>query len=214
MPRKHNTAMARSVFGSGLLSMLTATCGLVAPSASAQEAPPIVRELCVACHGIDGNGGQPLHAEYPKLAAKQAEYIRKQLRDYQSGRRKHAVMTPMAANLTPEQIDAVAAHYAAQTSKPAGATQPALLELGKKIYNDGNVDNGVPACAGCHLPDASGNARYPHLAGQHAPYTYMELKKFASGERDNDRGLVMQSVALRLSDEEMRAVAEYLAGLK
>jgi cytochrome c553 len=206
--------MARPAVRTGLAMMLTAALAVVALSAAAQEAPPIVRELCVACHGIDGNGGLPLHAEYPKLAAKQAEYIRKQLRDYQSGRRKHAVMTPMAANLTPEQIDAVAAHYSAQGSKPAGATKPALLELGKRIYNDGNVDNGVPACAGCHLPDASGNSRYPHLAGQHAPYTYIELKKFASGERDNDRGLVMQSVALRLSDEEMRAVAEYLAGLK
>lgn len=207
-------AVTHWAFGSGALTTLITALMIVAPIALAQEAPQVVRELCAACHGLDGNGGQPLHAEYPKLAAKQSEYIKKQLRDYQGGRRKHLVMVPMVAKLTSEQIETVAAHYSAQASKPAGTTKPALLDLGKRIYQDGNVDNGVPACAGCHLPDASGNARYPHLAGQHAPYTYIELKKFASGERDNDRGLVMQSVALRLTDEEMRAVAEYLAGLK
>ncbi|BAU46731.1 cytochrome C [Sulfurifustis variabilis] len=182
--------------------------------AGTSDAPEVVRSVCAGCHGADGNGGNPTSAEFPKLAGKQSAYLRKQLKDYQTGKRKSPVMAPLAAALSPEQIEAVSAHYAEQTSRPATVTQSALLATGKKVYVDGNVESGVPACAGCHLPDASGNMRYPHLAGQHAPYTYAELRKFASGERDNDRGLVMQAVAARMTDEEMKAVSEYLAGLE
>jgi cytochrome c553 len=108
----------------------------------------------------------------------------------------------------------VSAHFAAQPNKPNTVSSPALIEPGRKLYQDGDAESGVPACAGCHLPDATGNSRYPHLAAQHALYTYNELKKFANGGRDNDRGLVMQSVTLRMTDGEMKAVAEYLASLK
>lgn len=192
-----------------------AFAAVVASSAApASDVPELVRAVCSACHGVDGNGGDPKHTEYPKLAGKQSAYLRKQLKDYQDGKRKSIVMSQFAANLTPEQIEEVSTYYARQTSRPAAVTNSALLELGKRIYGDGNAESGVPACAGCHLPDASGNMRYPHLAGQHALYTYNELKKFASGERDNDRGLVMQAVATRMTDEEMKAVSEYLASLK
>lgn len=187
---------------------------LALATAAAAEPPATVTGVCAACHGLDGNGGQPLIPEYPKLAGLQAEYIKKQLRDYQSGKRRSPIMAPMAANLTPEQIDEVAAYYAAQPGRSSAVTRPELIELGKRIYHDGNVDSGVPACAGCHLPDATGTSRYPNLAGQHAPYTLIELRRFASSERDNDRGLVMQSVALRMTEDEMKAVAEYLATLR
>lgn len=191
-----------------------ALCTASARAVAAEGVPELVRGVCSACHGLDGNGGDPKHTEYPKLAGKQSAYLRKQLQDYQQGKRKSIVMNQLVANLTPEQIAEVSAYYASQTSRPAAVSNSALLELGKKVYVDGNVDNGVPACAGCHLPDGSGNMRYPHLAGQHVLYTYQELKKFASGERDNDRGLVMQAVATRMTDEEMKAVSEYLATLK
>lgn len=196
------------------MSAALMTLALGTGSAVAAEPPATVRSVCVACHGLDGNGGQPLVAEYPKLAGLQSEYIKKQLRDYQSGKRRHPIMAPMAANLTPEQIDEVAAHYSAQPGQPSAVTNRGLVELGKRIYLDGNVDSGVPACAGCHLPDATGTSRYPNLAGQHAPYTLIQLKQFASSARENDRGLVMQSVALRMTEDEMKAVAEYLATLK
>lgn len=201
--------MIKTVSG-GVLLVWAVASGAV----GAAEAPQVVREVCAACHGVDGNGGQPLLTEYPKLAGLQVDYLRKQLRDYQSGKRKNPVMAPMAANLTPEQVDEVAAYFAAQPGKPNSVANPGLLELGRKIYLDGNVDSGVPACAGCHMPDATGTSRYPRLAAQHAPYAYGELKKFLNGGRDNDRGLVMQSVALRMTDEEMKAVAEYIASLK
>jgi cytochrome c553 len=201
--------MIKRIVSAGVLTMT-----LVASVALATEPPVTVTSVCAACHGLDGNGGQPLVAEYPKLAGLQSEYIKKQLRDYQSGKRRHPVMAPMAANLTPEQIDEVAAHYSVQPGQPSAVTNRGLVELGKRIHLDGNVDSGVPACAGCHLPDATGTSRYPNLAGQHAPYTLIQLKQFASSARDNDRGLVMQSVALRMTEDEMKAVAEYLATLK
>lgn len=194
--------------------ILTALLGSGIEVASANEAPKLVREMCSACHGLDGNGSQPLHPEYPKIAAKHSRYIVKQMRDYQAGKRKSPIMEPMVANLTAEQIEEVATYYSSQANKPNTVANPKLLELGRKIYNDGNPKTAVPSCSGCHLPDASGDSRYPHLAAQHAQYTYVELKKFASAERDNDRGLVMQSVALRMTDEEMKAVAEYIAGMK
>lgn len=180
----------------------------------AAEMPTIVREMCTACHGADGNGGQLLVAEYPKLAGKQREYLKKQLLDYQAGRRKNLVMAPMVANLTPEQIEEASAYYSTQPNKPNTVVNFSLLGAGKKVYDDGNPERGVPACAGCHLPDARGNTRYPHLAGQNAQYSYNELKKFASGERENDRGLVMQSLTMRMTDAEMKAVSEYIMSLK
>jgi cytochrome c553 len=202
--------MVKRASGVILAALLDAGIG----AASANEAPKLVREMCSACHGLDGNGSQPLHPEYPKIAGMHSRYIVKQLRDYQGGKRKSPVMAPMVANLTAEQIEEVATHYSSQANKPNTVSNPRLLERGRQIYHDGNPKTAVPSCSGCHLPDASGDARYPHLAAQHAPYTYAELKKFASGERDNDRGLVMQAVALRMTDDEMKAVAEYIASMK
>lgn len=187
---------------------------VAASPAEANEVPEAVRALCGGCHGVDGNGADPARTEYPKLAGKRSAYLKKQLNDYQSGKRKSPVMSALAASLSAQQIEEVSAHYARQTGRPSTVTRSGLLEAGKRIYVDGNVESGVPSCGGCHQPDASGDMRSPRLAGQHAPYTYGELKKFATGERDNDRGLVMQAVATRMTEEEMKAVSEYLAGLE
>lgn len=183
-------------------------------AAGAAEPPKIVKEVCVACHGLDGNGGQMLIPEYPKLAGMDAKYLKKQLLDFQKGKRKDPVMAPMAEPLSPEQIDEVAAHFAAQPVKPNTVSNPGLLEPGKRLYLDGNTDSGVPSCSGCHLPDGKGDSRYPLIAAQHAAYVYSQLKKFKSGERENDRGLVMQSVTLRMTEAEMKAVAEYVTSIK
>lgn len=187
---------------------------LAAPVHADDDVPELVRTLCAGCHGVDGNGANPARAEYPKLAGKRSAYLKKQLNDYRSGKRKSAIMAPLVSSLSAEQIDEVTAHYSRQTGKPSTVTNSDLIEIGRKIYQDGNVDSGVPACGGCHQPDASGDMRSPRLAGQHARYTYGELRKFATGERDNDRGQLMQAVAMRMTDEEMRAVSEYLASLE
>lgn len=178
------------------------------------KAQDIVAKVCVGCHGMDGNGTEPTNPEFPRLAGIQAEYLAKQMREFQSGKRKSDVMAAIAASLSPDDILNLSAYFAAQPRKPNAVKNPGMLEAGKKFYHDGNPDEGVPACAGCHLPDARGTDRYPHLAGQHAAYVYQQLKKFGSSERENDRGLVMQSVAMRMTDEQMKAVAEYIASLK
>lgn len=180
----------------------------------ANKGKAISTRACIACHGPDGNGISPPNPDYPKLAAKQPEYLLKQLKDFKAGKRKNDIMSAMVANLSPDDMSNLAIFFSEQKNKPGIVSNPELLEFGKKFFANGNPDLGVPACAGCHQPDGSGTSTYPHLAGQHASYVYQQLKRFASGERDNDRGLVMQSLALRMTEQEMKAVAEYVASLK
>ncbi|MFA7318388.1 MAG: c-type cytochrome [Sulfuricella sp.] len=180
----------------------------------ANKGKAISARACIACHGPDGNGISPPNPDYPKLAAKQPEYLLKQLKDFKAGKRKNDIMSAMVASLSPDDMSNLAVFFAEQKNKPGIVNNPDLLESGKKFFANGNPDLGVPACTGCHQPDGSGTSAYPHLAGQHAAYVYQQLKRFASSERDNDRGLVMQSLALRMTEQEMKAVAEYVASLK
>lgn len=184
------------------------------PKGDPEKGKAIAAQVCVACHGLDGNGTEPTNPEFPKLAGKQPEYLLKQLKDFKSGKRKNEIMAGMAASLTPDDMANLSLYYAAQKAKPGVVKNPALVAQGKKIYLDGNPDSGVPACAGCHEPDAHGYATFPHLAGQHGEYTFLQLRRFNSGERDNDKGLAMQSVTAKMTEQEMKAVAEYLAGVQ
>ncbi|MBZ0105822.1 MAG: cytochrome c4 [Sulfuricella denitrificans] len=196
---------------------LSSTCSAFAAppvAGDAKKGAAIASQVCFACHGADGNGITPPNPEYPKLAAKQPEYLLKQLKDFKTGKRKNDIMAGMVANLSPDDMTNLALHFSAQKNKPNVVKNPELLDFGKKFYAEGNPDLGVPACAGCHQPDAGGTSTYPHLAGQHASYVHLQLKRFASGERDNDRGLVMQSLALRMTEQEMKAVSEYITSLK
>ncbi len=196
---------------------LSSTCtAFAAPpvKGDAKKGEAIATQICVACHGADGNGITPPNPDFPKLAGKQPEYLLKQLKDFKAGKRKNDIMAGMVASLSPDDMSNLALHFAAQKNKPGVVNNPELLDFGKKFYTDGNPDQGVPACAGCHSPDGSGTSAYPHLAGQYAGYVYQQLKRFASGERDNDRGLVMQSLSMRMTEQEMKAVSEYVTSLK
>ena len=194
-----------------IITALALAAGVAATAqAGATKPPALVTQTCAACHGADGNGTSPANPMYPKLAGLRASYLAKQMRDFQSGLRASESMAPWVAGLDADTINELAEYYAAQPHRAEPARRPELIELGRSIYFDGNVDSGVPACAGCHQPDAHGNRRFPMLAGQYADYAHDQMRRFVSGERDNDRGLVMQSVSLRMSDKEMRAVAEYL----
>lgn len=166
---------------------------------------------CAACHGADGNSMVP---EWPKLAGQHPGYLEKQLRDYQSGARENAQMSPMAAPLSAEDIADLAAFYAGQRVK-LGAADPELVELGERIYRAGNPASGVAACMACHGPQGEGNpaAAYPALGGQHAQYTAAQLKAFRSGDRANDPASMMRAVAAKMTDEEIQAVSSYIAGL-
>jgi cytochrome c553 len=174
-------------------------------------------QLCGACHGADGNSAVPAN---PNLAGQQAAYITVQLEHFKSGVRNNAIMAGMVAALSPADMHALGIYFSQQKPKAAGIKERELALAGQKLYRGGNAATGLPACAACHSPDGAGiPSRYPRLGGQHADYALGQLKAFKSGERGMDKGgkdvngRVMAQVAVRLSDQEMQALAQYTSGL-
>jgi cytochrome c553 len=206
-------------------TVLLAVCGAV----QAQEAPKkvdladriakgqqIASQACAACHGADGNATGPAN---PKLAGQHADYLYKQLVNFvpkpgaKQAERVNAIMMGFASTLSDDDKRNVAAYYASQTQKPSAAKDKALVELGQQIYRGGIPGKQVPSCAGCHGPAGAGMpAQYPRLAGQWAEYTESQLVQFRGGQRMNNAQ--MMAISARLSDREMKAVADYVAGLR
>ncbi len=165
---------------------------------------------CVACHG---NAGNATITQNPKLSAQHAAYLQKQLHDFTTPARNNAVMTAIAKALTEEDMRNLAAYLEQQKPAPGAAKNKNTVELGKKIYRGGIAEKNVPACAGCHSPNGAGiPAQFARLAGQHQDYTVAQLNHFRDGSRANSAQ--MSAIAKRLSDEEIAAVADYMAGLK
>ena len=166
---------------------------------------------CAGCHGPDGNSVNP---EWPKLAGQHAKYLVKQLAEFKDGKRSNATMAPMAAALSDQDRQDLAAYFASQQTKP-GAADEKLVDMGQKIYRGGNPTTGVSACIGCHGPTGKGNpaANFPAISGQHAKYVENQLYAFKKGERSNDAGKMMRTVAGKMNEEEIRAVASYVQGL-
>jgi cytochrome c553 len=185
----------------------------VSPLLWAQGAGSLTITACLPCHG-GGAAGAQAAPTFPKLDGQHAAYLEKQLREYISGKRKSVVMAPVLGALKKKQIPGMAAHFASQTPARGAVENPELAARGKVLYEEGNHTTGVPGCIGCHLPNALGSQRYPRLAGQRQAYIVQQLMDFKSSTRSNDRARVMRLVAGRLTDEEIRAVAEYLAGLE
>lgn len=177
----------------------------------------IAGQVCAACHSADGNSIAPAN---PKIAGQFPEYINKQLlnfkaKDGKKAERESVVMSGMVANLSDDDMKNLAAYYAGQKLKPAVAKDKTLAAAGQKLWRGGNTATGVPACAGCHGPDGSGiPAQYPRIAGQYAEYIEAQLKLFQAGQRTNDLNGMMRGVAARMTDKEIKAVAEYAAGLR
>lgn len=204
-----------------VIAALTGGTALAAqplPKADAAKGKQIATQVCAACHGADGNSIAPAN---PKLAAQHPEYLAKQLANFKPGaggkpaERESAIMSAFAATLSPDDMRNVAAFYAAQTLKPEKARNKATVELGQKIFRAGLADRGVAACAGCHGPSGLGiPSQFPALAGQYADYIDAQLKSFRSGARANDPNRMMRMTAARMSDAEMAAVADYIAGLR
>jgi cytochrome c553 len=201
------------------LAALTAAA-LLCGEASAQganKAQGIAAQVCAACHAADGNSAAPAN---PKIAGQFVEYLDKQLHDFraQGGKkaaRESAVMAGMVANLSEADMKGLASYFSQQKLKPAAAADKDLATLGQKIWRGGNAASGVPACAGCHGPAGAGlPGQYPRLAGQYAEYLAAQLKLFREGGRANDPNGAMRGVAARLTDREIRAVAEYASGLR
>jgi len=165
---------------------------------------------CVSCHGAAGNS---TISQNPKLAGQHAAYLSKQLYNFADGSRANPVMSAFAKALNADDIMNVTAYLNAQTTKPGAAKDKSLIDLGKKIYRGGIAAINVPACAGCHGPNGAGMpAQFPRLAAQHQDYTIAQLTAFRSGTRGNSPE--MKAIAARMSDDEMKAVADYVAGLK
>lgn len=166
--------------------------------------------VCAACHTADGSRGMPT---YPILQGQHPEYIVKQLTEFKEGKRKNSIMNGMAAALTPEDMRNVAAFYATKKAKDGTAKNAEQVAAGEKIYRGGIAKKSVPACTGCHSPNGAGiPSQYPRLAGQHSDYIKAQLTAFRQGDRTNN--VQMTSIAANLSDKEIEALSDYIAGLR
>lgn len=204
-----------------IASMLLAACVAAPVFAAGPEATKMVKPdlakgaekfaaVCVACHGVDGNSAAP---ENPKLAGQHPEYLVKQLMEFKTGKRKNAVMQGFAAGLSDDDMRNIAYWAADQKAKPGFAKDKELVALGERIYKGGIADRQIAACAGCHSPTGAGiPSQYPRLAGQHADYIASSLRGYRDGARNNN--IQMTQIAAKLNDREIKAVADYVAGLR
>lgn len=174
--------------------------------------------VCAACHGLDGNAMVDM---YPKIAGQHAKYIEKQLTEFklasQTGGeqgRNNAVMNGMAAPLSEQDIQDLAAYFSSQEQKP-GETPENYVDAGQALYRGGDAERGIPACMACHGPTGNGMglAGFPDISGQHATYTASQLKMFRSDERRNDMNGMMRDIAKKLTDEDIDTLSHYVAGL-
>lgn len=202
------------------VSALSLAAEPAAPAATpaAADASAIAKNVCAACHGADGNSSIPAN---PNLAGQHASYLLKQLNNFKAGAdgkpalRQNAVMNGMAAPLSEAEIKSLAQYFSKQTLKPDVAKDDKLVTQGRKLWRAGDMKKGIPACAGCHGVAGAGlPAQYPTLAGQHPDYVIAQLKQFREGTRANDPEGVMRTIAAKMSDPQMAAVAEYAAGLR
>jgi len=193
------------------MTMLIATAPVMA--AGDVQAGKAKSQVCFSCHG--SNGAAPANPAWPKIAGQHAKYMVKQLADFKKGKtRKDPAMAGQVASLTTADMENIAAFFAAQTPKAGGAAKDKVA-LGQRIYAGGNEKSGVAACAACHSPTGAGNpaANFPRLSSQNAAYIVKALKDFAKGSRSNDAGSMMRTIAERMTDAEMSAVASYIEGL-
>lgn len=206
-----------------LIASLLIAAALVAPALTAQAAEPAkvakpdlakgeasYAGVCAACHGADGNSGSPAN---PKLAQQHPDYIVKQLQEFKSGKRANAIMSGMVAALSDDDMKNIAAYVGSKKAQTNFAKDKELVVLGERIYRGGIADRQVPACAGCHAPNGAGiPAQYPRLSGQHADYTAAQLTAFRDGVRKNSAQ--MTGVSAKMNDREIKAVSDYIAGLR
>jgi cytochrome c553 len=197
----------------GFMALVYATIAGAAPEAAAKpdlaRGQQLATTVCAACHGPDGNSPAPT---FPRLAAQNAGYVATQLAAFKAGARPSPIMQPLAASLSPEDMQAVGAYFEMQKPQPQAARDKALVERGQQVWRAGIKSQGVPACSGCHGAAGHGiPAQFPRLAGQHADLTFGWLKAYAAGARQH---AVMGLIASKLNENDMKALAEYGQGLR
>jgi cytochrome c553 len=181
-----------------------------APKPDPAKGQALSTQVCGACHAADGSRGVPAN---PIIAGQHPEYLVKQLAEFKAGKRDNPVMKGFASMLSDEDMRNVAAFYANAQPKPGFAKSKDLVKLGEKIYRGGIAERGIAACAGCHSPNGAGvPSQFPRLAGQHADYTEAQLVAFREGGRRNS--VQMIGVAANMSNREIKAVSDYIAGLR
>jgi cytochrome c553 len=190
-------------------------CGLLAAPALADEtamarAQKIVGGSCFLCHGMQGESATEL---FPRLAGQNAAYIAKQLANFKSGERKSEVMPRMVTTLTEEDMRALGLYFSRQKSPPHASADPLLATKGREIYTRGGAATEVAACVGCHGERGDGSETLPRLAGQVVGYLATQLRDFGKRVRTNDNA-VMHTIAAKMTEDEILAVAEYLSGLE
>ncbi|HYA75920.1 MAG TPA: c-type cytochrome [Burkholderiaceae bacterium] len=209
--------LALSFIGAATVSLTASAAGsnaaLQRPDAA--KGKQIAAQVCAACHNADGNSTVSTN---PKLAGQSAEYLVKQLTDLakpagdKTGR-ESPVMSGFAASLSPADRQNVAAWFASQTATAGTAGGPDAAQLGERLYRAGLPAKAVPACAGCHGPSGNGlPALYPKVSGQYSDYVEAQLRAFRDGSRHNSEA--MEQIAFRLSDPEIKALADFVAGLR
>lgn len=203
-----NTLFASLLLTLGLAGAARAADGLVGDPAAGQAKTAV----CGACHGPDGNSMAP---NFPKLAGQGQRYLLKQLHEIKDGKRVVLEMTGLLNNSNDQDLADMAAYFAGQKGS-VGAADPNLVARGEALFRGGKLDQGLPACTGCHSPNGTGNsaAGFPHLGGQHADYIKKQLTAFREGERTNDGDtMVMRSIAAKLSNKDIDALSAYIQGL-
>lgn len=211
------TAALVAVPASSVFAAAETPAPLAAPAAAPAAAKPDLAQgqakftaVCAACHNADGNSAIPAN---PKLAQQHPEYLVKQLQEFKAGKRASPIMQGFAAQLSDADMKNIAYWVTSQKAKSGFAKDKELVTLGERIYRGGIADRQVAACAGCHSPNGAGvPAQFPRLSGQHADYTTAQLAAFRDGVRKNS--VQMTQIAARLNDREIKAVADYIAGLR
>ena len=221
--------MTRSLFSSVLSPVLILLCAVTVSGTHAADTPKAATKgdaargqataatVCAACHGPDGNS--PLAAN-PKLAGQHPEYLLKQMKNFKAvgekvPERASPIMNGMIAAYDEGQMRDLAAYFAAQTQKGEAAKNRETIEQGQKLYRGGDQAKGLPACAGCHGPAGAGiPGQYPRIGGQFPEYVEAQLKSFREGSRANDPNKMMRMVAIKMTDAEIKAVSDYIAGLR
>ena len=197
-----------------VLVSLLLTLGItgLAHAAGDAKAGQAKAAVCGACHGPDGNSAAP---NFPKLAGQGERYLLKQLHDIKDGKRQVLEMTGLLTNLSDQDLQDIAAYFSSQSGS-VGAADPKLVERGEALFRGGKLEEGMPACTGCHSPNGAGNAAagFPHLGGQHAQYVAKQLTDFREGNRTNDGdNMIMRAIAAKLSNKDIEAVSSYIQGL-
>ncbi len=194
--------------GRNLLMALAILATAAMPLAAHAEAP---NPLCAGCHNEDGNSAV---GDFPKIAGLDAAYITKQITDFKKYKRVSEIMGPMAAQIQDSEIPTLADYYSKQKRTPGTVTDANLAAKGRQIYEEGILATAVPACSGCHGEKGEGTDKFPRLAGQHATYLVLQLNNFKNVVRNNDARGVMRAIALRMTEDEMKAAAEYITSMK